>query len=95
MGTAVPAALLSGPLRRRIDMDSAGEDVGSGGEHELVGLGAVSSAERGQARGAGLHRADSVRSWSGAGAWSWQNPSFRCLRFFFFSSLGFGSRVIN
>lgn len=38
----------------------------------------------GRARGAGLRGVDTMRSWSGAGAWSWQNPSFRCLRFFFF-----------
>ena len=42
----------------------------------------------GQARGAGLCGVDTMRSWSGAGAWSWQNPSFRCLRFFFFFIIG-------
>lgn len=37
VGTAVLVAGLSCPLRRSIDRDRAGEDVGSGGAHESVG----------------------------------------------------------
>lgn len=37
VGTAVLAAGLSCPLRRSIDRDRAGEDMGSAGAHESVG----------------------------------------------------------
>lgn len=37
MGTAVQSAGLSCPLRRSVDRDRVGEDVGSGGAPESVG----------------------------------------------------------
>ena len=53
-------------------------------EHTSLWVRGPSPQQRGgQARGAGLCGVDTMRSWTGAGAWSWQNPSFRCLRFFF------------
>ena len=85
MGTAVPAALLSCPLRRCIDTDSAGEDVGSGGAHELVGPGAESSAERrsGQRSWAlwSGHHAQLDRGW----CLELAEPILQVLEIFFFS----------
>ena len=88
MGTAVPAALLSCPLRRCIDTDSAGEDVGSGGAHELVGPGAESSAERrsGQRSWAlwSGHHAQLDRGW----CLELAEPILQVLEIFFFLIIG-------